>query len=332
MESRRGSFSEQRGEAGYSWLYHASAMNGGVRVFVTLLVIAGAAGFFAWYIRSGNDASPDSLVGLIYASAGTLLLLLAATLFSLRRRSHRRRALGGLRSSLGWHMCFAIMGLSFLGMHSFGELNMRTGTYALYGMIALVISGLIGRMLDRMAPRMVAGKVDQALTAQGEDRIETISQRLQAIVAYNTQDIRGFSTKDDRRSAAGNSGNSLVPLSKSQAVAVRGQTLHTPWDLAYISLESTPQEMSRDTAQFRFVPDRKSEFLRPGALMPGTQEQIEELEDVRHAMKGELYYRYITYYWRRFHVLLALVTVGLLVWHIVFALQLWMTSTGMMGH
>jgi hypothetical protein len=56
--------------------------------------------------------------------------------------------------------------------------------------------------------------------------------------------------------------------------------------------------------------------------MPGAQQHIHELEVVQGAMKRELFYRYITRYWRRFHVLLALTTVGLVIWHIVYALQL----------
>lgn len=319
METRRDRFDAQKGEAGYSWLYRVSALNGGVRVLMTILVISLAAGLFAWYTRSENDPAPDSLFGLIYASIGTLLLLLAATLYTLRKRSHRQRMVSGLRASLGWHMCFALMGLAFLGMHSFGELNPRTGTYALYGMVALVISGLTGRLLDRLMPRLIAGEVHQVLTAQGDDRIETISQKLQAIVMHNTQDIRGFAVPGHAKSAAN---NSLVPLPQSRAMSWRDQTLHTPWDLAYISLESTPQELSRDNAQFRFVPDKKSELLRPGALMPGSQEQISELEEVQQAMRHELFYRYIIRYWRVFHITLALVTLGLLVWHIVYALQL----------
>jgi hypothetical protein len=324
MESRKERALEQKGEIGYSWLYRATAMNSGVRVLTTLLVIVLAAGFFAWYSRVSTDTAPDSLVGLIYATIGTLLLLLAATMFSLRRRSHRRREVGGLRASLGWHMCFALMGLAFLGMHSFGEFNPRTGTYALYGMVALVISGLIGRMLDRLMPRLIAAEAHQALTALGDDRIETISQQLQAMVAHNTQNVRGFAAPS---SAARPANSSLATLPQANMQGGRDQTardqaLRMPWDLAYISLESTPQELSRDSGSFRLVPDRKSDLLRPGALMPGTQEHMGELEEVRRAMQRELLYRYVTRYWRKFHILLALVTVGLLVWHIEFALQL----------
>ena len=57
-------------------------------------------------------------------------------------------------------------------------------------------------------------------------------------------------------------------------------------------------------------------------MLPGSQEHISEMEDVRRAMQNELFYRYITRYWRRFHILLALTTVGLLIWHVVYALQL----------
>lgn len=323
MQNRRERFDEPKGEAGYSWLYRATVLNGGARVLMTLLVIGLSAGIFVWYSRVSNDASPDSPLGLIYASIGSLLLLLAATLFSLRRRSHKQRQIGGLRASLGWHMCFAIIGLAFLGMHSFGEFNPRTGTYALYGMVALVISGLIGRMLDRLMPRLIAAEAHQALTAQGEDRIETISEQLQAMVVHNTQDIRGFAAPGN---APRSSNRSLATLPQGGMLAKQDQKhergLSMPWDLAYITLEETPQELSRESGSFRLVPDRKSNLLRPGALMPGTQEHMGELEDVRRAMQRELFYRYIIRYWRKFHVLLALVTVGLLVWHLEFAFQL----------
>lgn len=315
MEYGNGRSGKQRGEAGYSWLYYATAPQSGLRVLLVLLVIGLAAGFLAWYVRSGNDASPDSPIGLLYASTGTILLLLALILYSLQRRSHRHRTLGGLRASLGWHICLAVTALALLAMHSFAELNPRSGTYALYGLVALVVSGLIGRLLDRLIPRMMASEVHQALTSQGDDRIENISQKLQAIVVHNNQSLRGFAAPSEQ------SKNSLVPLPSQQAALWRDRTLHTPWDLAYISLEPIPQEMGRERSQAPSSDEKKSTLL-PGALLPETQEEIGELEGVHEAMRRELFYRYITRYWRRFHVLLALVTLGLLIWHIVYALQL----------
>ena len=112
------------------------------------------------------------------------------------------------------------------------------------------------------------------------------------------------------------------PLSNHFPFEYKNQPLHTPWDLAYISLEATPQELSRDAGHYRFIPDKKSELARPGALMPGAQEHMSELREVERAMQREQYYRYVIRYWRAVHVLLVLITLGLTTWHLVYAAQL----------
>jgi len=299
-----------------------------LRIIITLLLLVGGAAFYAWYSRNGQDASPDSLPGFGFAIAGTLFIILAAVLYSRRRRLRKNRVVGQLHASLQWHVCFAIVGLEFLFLHSFGNFNPRSGTYALYGMIALAISGFIGRLLDRLLPRKIAGEAHKALTAQGEDRVESISQQLQAIVMHNTTNIQGFAPASltGAEHAPQRSG-SLVslsggPLSNHFPFEYKNQPLHTPWDLAYISLEATPQELSREAGQYRFVPDRKSELVRPGALMPGAQEHISELREVERAMQREQFYRYMIRYWRRFHVLLVPVTLGLTLWHLIYAAEL----------
>lgn len=265
-------------EDGYSWLYRSTSLSGGrTQVVTTLSVISLAVGIFVWYLIYGNDISPDSPFGSTYALIGTAFLLLAMTMFTLRRHLHRGRRVGGLRAALGWHMCFAAIGLAFLCMHSFGELNLRSGTYVLYGMIAQVISGLIGRLLDRLLPYLMATEADRSLTAEGEDRTEHISQQLGTILQQNKQDIQVFAISNAQPKIASASNALLVP---------------------------------------------------PGELMPETQEQANELAGVRHAMQREQFYRYVTLYWRRFHILLALTTVGLLIWHIVYALQLLLPRLG----
>lgn len=294
-----------------------------MRIVITLLLLAGGIGFYAWYLRHSQDTSPDSVAGYALAILGTFFVILAAILYSRRRRMRKNRVVGQLHASLQWHMCFAIVGLEFLLLHSFGNFNPRSGTYALYGMIALAISGVIGRLLDRLLPRLIAHEAHKALTAQGEDRVEAISQKLQAIVMHNTANIQGFaSTEQAPRRSTSLVSLSGGPLSNHFPFEYKNQPLHTPWDLAYISLEATPQEMSREAGQYRFVPDRKSELVRPGALMPGAQEQISELRKVEAAMQREQFYRYMIRYWRRFHVLLALLTIGLTIWHVIYAAQL----------
>ena len=326
----------ESGESGYSWLFFTGGSAQVVRTLITFLVIISAIVFFVWYVRHSNDASPDSLAGFGFAISGTFFLILAAILYSRRRRSQKKGAVGKLNASLQWHICFAVLGLTLLCLHSFGNFNPRSGTYALYSMVALVISGFIGRMLDRIIPFLITGEVQKALTAQGDDRIEVISQKLQSIVVHNNQSLRSFTpdhwTGEEDAVGSNNMAGpapattSLVPLagpvSNDFPFAYKEQRLHTPWDLAYISLDATPQELSREAGHYRFIPDKKSELARPGALMPGAQEQISELRTVERAMQREQFYRYIIRYWRKFHVALALLTLGLTIWHIVYALQL----------
>lgn len=315
---------QNTGETGYSWLFFSGGLAWFLRV-VVILVFAGIGGAsYVWYTQHSNDNSPDSIAGYTYAIIGTLFLLLAGVLYSLRRRSHKKRAVGQLQRSLNWHICFGVLGLVFLFLHSFENFNPRTGTYALYGMIALAISGVVGRYLDRLVPRLIAGEVHKALTIKGDDRIETISQKLQAIVVHNTQELRGFTPVPGEKSHKAST--SLAPLSgpisSDFSFMYKDKALQTPWDLAYISLEATPQELSREANHYRFVPDKKSELMRPGAFMPGAQEHISELREVERAMQREQFYRYVIRYWRKFHVLLALLTLALTLWHLVYAAQL----------
>ncbi|HXL36197.1 MAG TPA: hypothetical protein VN954_03235 [Ktedonobacteraceae bacterium] len=295
-----------------------------MRLLVIFLGVAVGVAFFVWYIQHSNDVSPDSIAGYTYAIIGTLFLLMAAFLYSLKRRSHKKRIVGRLHRSLNWHICFGVLGLVFLFLHSFGNFNPRTGTYALYGMIALALSGMIGRFLDRLVPRLITGEVHKALTVMGDDRIETISQKLQAIVVHNTQDLHSFAVVPREKSQ--DVPTSLIslsdPISSDFPFIQQEQALQTPWDLAYISLEATPQELSLEANQYRFVPDKKSGLARPGALMPGAQEHISELHEVERAMQHELFYRYVIRYWRKFHILLTLLTLALTLWHLVYAGQL----------
>ena len=314
-----GTATSRRSEKDYPWLFFHARRTWGTGLIVTLLVTAISGTFYLWYTQAGNDTYPDSEAGLAYAVIGTLFLILATVLYSLRRRS-RKRVVGQLNAALNWHVFFAIMGLVVLFMHSFGHFAAISGTYALLGMVTLTLSGVVGRTLDHFLPRLIAGEVDKVLTSQGDDGIEVVSQKLQAIVVHNTQQIRGFKLDDahpvDVPTALHH------PTVGSLPFATNGQSLSTPWDLAYISLETTQQELDRTAPHHRFIPDKKSALTRPGAMMPGAEEQISELQDMHHAMQREQFYRYLIRYWRVLHITLAFITTGLITWHIIFALNL----------
>lgn len=303
----------ERGYPVFSWnMTQAKATS----LLIAALTIGIGGALYVWYSRTGGDPFPDSTVGLGYATAGTLCLILAAILYTLRRRA-RRRGIGQLNAALQWHIAFAITGLLLLFMHSFGHFNPRSGTYALYGMIALVLSGVIGKILDAILPRLIANEAQKALTAQGDDRISTISRKLQDIVSHNSQELRAYHPTGNSLSGIGNNLSTL-----SSTYNPPSQPLMTSWDMAYISLDETPQELSRTESHYRFVPDKHSTLTQPGALLPGAQAHIAALADAQKALRREKCYRYIIRYWRVLHVGLALLTIGLTTWHIVYAAQL----------
>lgn len=100
------------------------------------------------------DLSPDSVFGLACAIGGTLLILAAWVGYVIRRVGAVRR--GRLQSWQTWHAVAGTLGLALVLTHAGGNLNVRTGTYALAGVLALVISGVVGRILDGYAKRWLA--------------------------------------------------------------------------------------------------------------------------------------------------------------------------------
>ena len=310
---------ELRGEKGYSWLYLYLTRSWSVALLVTLCIVAAGGAFYLWYDHPGNDTTPDGTAGLVYAFIGTGFFILAAVIYALRRRSHKRDT-GQLHAALNWHVFLALIALALLFMHAFGHFAAISGTYALYGLIVLVMSGVIGRILDRVMPRLIAREVDKVLTAQGDDRVEVVSQKLQAIVVHNTQKLRGFQIPPTQPVPA--PPTPQPPVVSGLPVVSSKQSLHVPWDLAYISLEPTQQELDRDAPHYRFIPDKKSALNSPGTLMPGTDEHVAELQAIHSAMQREQLYRYILRYWRVLHICLALISVGLVIWHIIFACTL----------
>lgn len=227
-----------------------------IGLLVTVIVVGMGALFYSWYCQLGNDVAPDSLAGLGFAIAGTICIMLAATLYAIQRRSHKL-AMGQLNAALNWHVFFAVMGIAFILMHSFGNFNAKTGTYALYGLIALIVSGFVGRMLDRIMPWLIANEVDTILTAQGEDRVAQISRSLQI-----EEDIYNF-------------------MSNKHGIAVH-----------------------------------------PGRLMNQAKQHVAEIHTVERVMQREQFYRYVIRYWRVLHVALALLTTGLITWHLVYVGEL----------
>lgn len=302
----------ERDHVGYPWLFFHPTNQWKVVLCVSSLILVGSVGFFLWCISVSNDTGGDSFAGLVFAIASTVFMFLAAVSFSLRRRA-RQRSVGQLNAFLNWHICFGIIALVMVFLHAFGNYNPRTGTYALYGMIALVISGFIGRALDRVMPRLISLQVRRALTAQGEDRVEQIWGELQSTGSRNRQKSGIFSGWRSRSSAPELASNSMV--------ADRQDSMAGGWDMAYVTLDKAAQKGGRSTYRLPEL-QRSSGRVATSTLYPAAQQHIGALEDVQQALKQEAMYRYVIRLWRVFHIVLAVVTVGLTLWHIEYALSL----------
>ncbi len=349
----------------YPWL---------ISLLTTLGIIALILATFLIYNRVSDDQAPDSLAGLAYAIAGIIFMGLATLGYTIARRSHKRR-IGTLNTALHWHISFGIIALLLLFLHSFGNFNLRSGTYALCGIVVLVISGMIGRGLDRFVPKLIAQEANRALTEQGEDRIELLTQTLQDIMTHHKKRVESFESPSDvliPERASGSVGTDIQVSEQEQATVTnissnstdssqptealanldtllikkladggnirlsekkketdiahsteRGTiTLPTSWDLAYISLAESTQEIERDAEHYRVGLDRESLLHEPEGLITDLQKNMTELHSVQRALQRERFYRAVIRYWRFLHVCLALVTIGLTLWHLEFAATL----------
>lgn len=253
-------------------------------------------GVYQWYLR-GNDVSPDSGYGYGFAVAGTLLLLLVGVGYVIRKRL-RRNWVRMLHTMLAWHIAGGILGLALILMHAAGNFHPRSGTYALYGLIALVVSGLIGRLIDRLAPRFMAGAAVRALTSDGEERLEVLVGSLSA-----------------------RQGTHRWRRKRAEQPAVSG----TPWDLAYYDLEpeldAIPTLLRQNTSGHAGA----DAYDDPRRLRHGAATSLDlagETAALQRATGSEQFYRQLVRVWRRLHMLLSVVTLGLILWHLEYAATL----------
>jgi hypothetical protein len=262
--------------------------------------LAAAAGLFAGsglvyvyacYLHSG-DVSPDSQHGYVFAIAGTALLVLVGLGYTLRKRLRRARH-GLLHAALSWHMVGGLLALLLILMHSAGNFHLRTGTYALCSLIALVVSGIIGKQLDRIAPRLAARAALKTLTSDGEERLEALVGAL-----------------DRRRETR----QALVTRHKQAGEQGATSTVWEPWDLAYYTLDARAEE----------IPSLLH-HRHPGDAYPpptGTAALAVESDEIRRAIGMELFYLRLIHVWRHFHTALCWLTLVLILWHLEYVVTL----------
>ncbi len=295
----------------YPWLSSGYSRAQWAAAITALVTGIGLAFLYLYYSRT-NDVSPDSLYGYGFAIAGTVLLLLVGVGYVLRKRLLRHW--GRLHTFLAWHMVGGLLGLLLILMHAAGNFNMRTGTYALWGLIGVVISGLIGRVFDRFAPRLAAKAALQAVSASGEERLDALEQELGVMV----------SNERARQEALRQSG-------------AQG----APWDLAYYDLDPQLEEIPALLSQgvrsdtgpildlrqisgpLAAQPARR---IVPAASRQITGEVIRQAAALQRALGREQFFLSLVRVWRRVHLLVSLIALGLLLWHLEYATVLLMNA------
>jgi hypothetical protein len=160
----------------------------------------------------------------------------------------------------------------------------------------------------------MAAEVHKALTAQGEDRIEMMIHTLQGSVTHDVRHVRSSNS-----SLLGPS-PLLTPEVSMKSKALPSQhALQTSWDLAYTSLAKTDQVLSLEEDHLHLVTATQSPLAHAGTEIPDAQKQLAALQRVQGAMQRERIYRSLIRYWRTVHILLALLTIGLTIWHLMYA-------------
>ena len=136
------------------------------RVFVILLIAV-----TALFIYQARKEYPHggSLVGLIFGTAGYLLILLLA-FYGIRKRSYRSR-FGTMEQWLQSHIYLGLLVLVLLVLHTGGRFNDKIALTTLILVAVVVVSGAAGAIFFVTVPRLLT-EVESNLT------VEEISQQL----------------------------------------------------------------------------------------------------------------------------------------------------------
>lgn len=276
-----------------------------VAALITLLAGAGLAYLYVWYLRS-SDVSPDSVYGYGFAITGTILLFAVGIGYVVRKR-WRRHWSGRLHTVLAWHMMGALLGLALILMHTSGNFNPRSGTYALYGLIALVVSGVIGRALDRIGPLLAARAALRVLSARGEERLDDLELQLVAMLRSEARGGRREKTRP----------------------RVVSRVLGIPWDVGYYDLDPDVGAIPSLVGRGKGGPAGAASAADPdrfGGHGQSPQQVQREVRAIQAAMSREQFYIQLVRTWRRLHTLISLVFLGLLIWHLAYAGTLLMNA------
>jgi hypothetical protein len=162
-----------------------------LRFFLFILwgVIASAAFGYGWRYYSTPLAerafaekhellAPSGLIGHSLGIAGSLMMIVGVSMYSLRKRLDVLRTLGRLSAWLEVHIFLCTLGPFLVLLHT----SFRFGgivSISFWSMTAVVLSGVFGRYVYVRIPKTIHGQFRslQSIESQHAEMIETIAER-----------------------------------------------------------------------------------------------------------------------------------------------------------
>jgi hypothetical protein len=123
----------------------------GLALLVMLVLV------LAWLVAFGNLYTPGSKLGYNLGLAGGLMIL-SLLLYPLRKRVPALNRLGHMETWFRYHMFIGIGGPVLILFHSTFKTGSMNGSIALYAMLLVALSGVIGRFVYRHIHRGLYGR------------------------------------------------------------------------------------------------------------------------------------------------------------------------------
>ncbi|MFO6463476.1 hypothetical protein ACK8OR_03705 [Jannaschia sp. KMU-145] len=143
----------------------------GAPELIVMLSLSAAAIGYAWTRRLEGDLTAETGWGYALGIVGALAML-TLLLYPLRKRIVKLRVIGNVRSWFRIHMILGIVGPTLIILHANFALGSLNSSVALFAMLVVAISGLIGRLFYARIHRGLYGR--RASVREYLDDMETL--------------------------------------------------------------------------------------------------------------------------------------------------------------
>jgi hypothetical protein len=155
-----------------------SVLRGAWRSVLALLIALVL--ILAWLSAFGNFYTPGSKLGYNLGLAGGLMML-SLLLYPLRKRIRVLENLGRMETWFRYHMFMGISGPALILFHATFKTGSMNGGIALYAMLLVAASGVIGRFVYRHIHRGLYGK--EMTLADAESELKTSLENMGSVFA-----------------------------------------------------------------------------------------------------------------------------------------------------